>query len=256
LIRVCAAGVWHRTGTVPRHEFSGVIAGIGPDIRGAYIGQEVFGINDWISDGAMAEYCLAPYSAVAPKPRRLSHSEAASVPISALTAWQGLFDRAKLQFGERVLVHGGAGAVGIFAVQLATLYGARVTATASARDLGFLAGLGADEVIDYRASTFEDCVRDMDIVFDTVGGKTRERSWSVLKPSGRMVTIATCAATAEDERTRKAFFTVQANQKQLTWIAGMLDAQQVRAFVAAAIPQSQAAVRRGYRNRGKQGESL
>src|SRR5581483_11775805 len=130
LIRVCAAGVittevaWYptshrkngeiRTGAVLGHEFSGVVEAVGEGVGYLEVGREVFGMNDWFSDGALADYCTAPYYAVAPKPSRLSHIEAASVPISALTAWQGLFDRAKLQPGERVLVHGGAGAVGTF----------------------------------------------------------------------------------------------------------------------------------------------
>ena len=148
LIRVCAAGViptelsWYptshgqtgeaRIGAVLGHEFSGVVAAVGEDVGSLEIGCDVFGMNDWFSDGAMADYCLAPFFAVADKPRRLSYVEAASVPISALTAWQGLFDRARLQPGERILVHGGAGAVGIFAIQLARLHGAHVIATASA----------------------------------------------------------------------------------------------------------------------------
>src|SRR5437016_10393388 len=117
-------------------------------------------MNDWFSDGATAEYCIAHSSAVAPKPHCLGHAEAASVPISALTAWQGLFDRAKLRPGERVRGHGGAGAVGIFAVQLAKPRRARVTATASARDVAFVTRLGADQAIDYRASRFEDAVKE------------------------------------------------------------------------------------------------
>jgi NADPH:quinone reductase-like Zn-dependent oxidoreductase len=120
-----------------------------------------------------------------------------------MTAWKGLFDRAKLQPGERVLVHGGAGAVGIFAVQLANLRGAIVTATASARDIDFVASLGAEQVVDYGASRFEDAVRDVDVVFDTVGGETLERSWKVLKPLGRMVTIAASEETAADDRAKK-----------------------------------------------------
>src|SRR5882724_10558659 len=159
LIRVCAAGVtpaelsWYptshtksgerRTSAVPGHEFSGVIAAIGPDNTGLDLGTEVFGMNDWFSEGAMAEYCVAPASAVARKPLRLSHIEAASVPISALTAWQGLLDRAKIQPGDRVLVHGGAGAVGAYAVQLARLHGAWVTATASDSNVEFVKDLGA-----------------------------------------------------------------------------------------------------------------
>jgi NADPH:quinone reductase-like Zn-dependent oxidoreductase len=132
LIRVCAAGVtttelpWYptshnkdgsaRVGAVPGHEFSGVVPGAGDEAGRVEIGQDVFGMNDWFADGALAEFCIAPLSSVAAKPRNLSHAEAASVPIGALTAWQGLFDHAKLQSGERVLVHGGAGAVGVFAI--------------------------------------------------------------------------------------------------------------------------------------------
>src|SRR6202008_4548315 len=113
------------------------------------------------------EYCVAPFFAVALKPQKLSHVDAASVPISALTAWQGLFDRAKLQRGEKVLVHGGAGAVGVFVIQLACRHGARVTATASAQNQDFVRGLGAEQVIDYRNFRFEDAIPQADIVFDT-----------------------------------------------------------------------------------------
>ena len=121
-----------RTAAVPGHEFSGVIAALGADVEGFEVGREVYGMNDWFADGATAEYCLAQPAAVAPKPPRLTHIEAASVPIAALTAWQGLVERARLQPGESVLIHGGAGAVGLFAVQLARLRGAHVIATASA----------------------------------------------------------------------------------------------------------------------------
>src|SRR5277367_1608390 len=139
LIRVRAAGVtatelgwypsWHtksgdeRVAAVPCHEFSGVVVAVGKDVGSLEIGLGVFGMNDWYSDGAAADYCIAPYFAVVPKPPRLTDAEAASVPIGALTAWQALFDRAHMQPGEHVLIHGGAGAVGIFAVQLACLHG-------------------------------------------------------------------------------------------------------------------------------------
>jgi len=260
LIRVCAAGVtpteliWYptshnkagekRIGAVPGHEFSGVVAEAGPDsgknANDSQVGDEVFGMNDWFSEGATAEYCVAAYSAVAPKPHSLTHAEAASVPISALTARQGLFDRAKLQAGERVLVHGGAGAVGIFAVQLAKLHGARVIATASGRDRDFVASLGAERIIDYRGSRFEDEVGELDVVFDTVGGETLGRSWSLLQPLGRMVTIAASEETATDDRSKKAYFIVEPNQKQLAEIGRLLDKRQLRAFVAATVPLSQA----------------
>src|SRR5499433_991745 len=167
LIQVHAAGVtskellWYptthkksgesRSCAIPGHEFSGVIAAVGEDTIGFDIGQEVYGMNDWFSDGAMAEYCITQSTSVAQKPPSLTHVEAASVPIGALTAWQGLFDRARLQAGEHVLVHGGAGAAGVFAIQLARLHGAHVTATVSARNLAFVSQLGAAQVIDYRA---------------------------------------------------------------------------------------------------------
>lgn len=160
LIRVFAAGVipteveWYptlhrksgepRTGAVLGHEFSGVVEALGEDVGGLEMGRQVFGMNDWFSDGAMADYCTAPFYAVAPKPARLSYEEAASVPISALTAWQGLFDRAGLRPGELVLVHGGAGAVGSFAIQLARQHGARVITTTSAGNAQLASKLGAE----------------------------------------------------------------------------------------------------------------
>jgi NADPH:quinone reductase-like Zn-dependent oxidoreductase len=172
LVRVYAAGVtpteviWYPTShtkdggirrhAVPEHEFSGVVAGLGEGVAGVHAGEEIYGLNDWFSDGAMAEYCITVPASVAPKPRSLTHVQAATVPIGALTAWQGLFDRAHLQSGERVLVHGGAGSVGIFAVQLARLHGAQVIATASARDAALVSELGASKVIDYRTERFEE----------------------------------------------------------------------------------------------------
>ena len=111
-------------------------------------------------------------------------------PSAALTAWQGLFERARRHAGERMLIHGGSGAVGVFAIQLARRAGAYVVTTASARNFDFLSQLGANEVIDDRTERFEDNVRDVDVVFDTVGGELLKRSWSLLKPLGRMVTIA------------------------------------------------------------------
>src|SRR5215813_1707145 len=154
LIRVHAAGVtptelsWYptthtkdgteRSGAVPGHEFSGVIEATGQEVDNLNVGDEVFGMNDWFEDGATAEFCVTRPQSIALKPKSLSHELAATVPIGALTAWQGLLDRAKLQAGERVLIHGAAGAVGLFAVQLAHLHGAYVIATASARNADFV----------------------------------------------------------------------------------------------------------------------
>jgi NADPH:quinone reductase-like Zn-dependent oxidoreductase len=255
LIRVAAAGVilpelgWYssthnkagqpRSGAIPGHEFSGVVAGLGADVGALEVGHGVLGMNDWYSDGAMAEYCVAPFFAVAPKPASLTYAQAASVPISALTAWQGLFDHAKLRRGEQILIHGGAGAVGGFAIQLAHLFGAHVTTTASPRDHDFARHLGAERVIDYHQSRFEDIVQNMDIVFDTVGGATLDRSWSVLNPHGRMVTTVS-SDNSTDPRAKKAFFIVEPNQKQLVEIARLLDAGKLRTFVDSVVLLSQA----------------
>ena len=257
LIRVHAAGVtptelqWYptshdkaggvRVNAVPGHEFSGVVEGVGENVGGLTVGQEVFGMNDWFADGAIAGYCLAPHSSVVPKPASLTHIEAASVPIGSLTAWQGLFTRANLQPGERVLVHGGSGAVGLFAVQLARLEGAEVVATASARHREFVRSLGASQVVDYHTQRFEDVARDFDVVFDTVGGETLQRSWSVLKPGGRMVTIAAAGEATTDERVKQAFFIVEPDQHQLAEIAARLSDGRLRTFVDAVVPFSRAA---------------
>jgi NADPH:quinone reductase-like Zn-dependent oxidoreductase len=230
-----------------------VISALGAAVSGFSTGDEVFGLNDWFADGATAEYCVADVSGIAPKPASLTHVQAAAVPIGALTAWQGL-DRARLQASERILVQGGAGAVGVFVVQMARLRGAHVIATASARNLELVRGLGAEDTIDYASEKFEDQVQDLDVVFDCVGGHTLRRSWSVLKPDGRMVTIASDSEAAEDPRIKEAFFIVEPNSQQLAEIGKLLDLGKLRVFVDAEVPLSGAAAayarkietRRGY----------
>jgi NADPH:quinone reductase-like Zn-dependent oxidoreductase len=256
LVQVHAAGVtptellWYptthtksgtaRMRTVPGHEFSGVITAIGKDVQDFEVGDEVYGMNDWFADGATAEFCITLPRNIARKPATLSHEAAASVPIGALTSWQGLIDRAKLEPGERVLVHGGAGAVGLYVVQLAYIRGARVITTVSTQDIDFVKRLGADEAIDYKACRFEKEVRDVDVVFDAVGGDTLERSWGVLKPGGRMITIAADSEGTADQRVKDAFFIVEPNQKQLVEIAKQVDAGHLRAFVKTTVPLSEA----------------
>ena len=257
LIRVHAAGVtpsellWSpttqnkdgspRNRAIPGHEFSGVVAALGKDIKDFSIGDEVFGMNDWFVDGATADYCTAPATSLAHKPKCLTHAEAAAVPIGALTAWQGLNDHAKLQAWERILVHGGAGAVGTFCIQLARHRGAKVIATASTRNVGFVSRIGADQVIDYAMDAFDRIVRGVDVVFDTVGGETLRRSWSVLKPGGRLVTVAADSENTNDAREKKAFFIVEPNHKQLAEIGEMLESGQLRVFVDEEVPFSSAA---------------
>jgi NADPH:quinone reductase-like Zn-dependent oxidoreductase len=269
LIRVRAAAVtptelfWYPTAHTPAgaarplpvilgHEFSGVVAGLGPAVTGLTEGDEVFGLNDWFADGAQAEYCVARPDDLAPKPRSIDHAQAAAAPISALTAWQGLIERARVSVGERVLVHGAAGGVGAFAVQLAHDRGAYVIGTASARNRDVVRELGADTVIDYRATRFEEVVKDADIVFDTVGGETLQRSWKVLKPGGRMVTIAVQSETAADAATKAAFFIVQPNREQLTEIGRLFDAGRFRSLVDAALPLAQG--RDAYRRKPLRGK--
>jgi NADPH:quinone reductase-like Zn-dependent oxidoreductase len=151
-----------------------------------------------------------------------------------------------------VLIHGAAGGVGVFAVQLAHWRGAHVISTASASNVVFVRGLGADEVIDYRAQRFEHVVHDLDVVFDTVGGETLERSWGVLKPGGRLITIATSGEGSQDPRMREAFFIVQANRAQLAEIARLLDAGQLRPVVDAVFPLAQA--RQAYEHKPAHGK--
>ena len=228
---------------VPGHEFSGVIAAIGKDVQDFKVGDEVYGMNDWFADGATAEFCITLPQNIARKPATLSHEAAASVPIGALTSWQGLIDRAKLEPGERILVHGGAGAVGLYAVQLAHICGARLITTVSTQDIDFVKRLGANEAIDYRACRFGKEVQDVDVVFDAVGSDTLERSWGVLKPSGRMITIAADSEGTADERVKDAFFIVEPNQEQLVEIveiAKQLDAGHLRAFVKTTVPLNEA----------------
>jgi NADPH:quinone reductase-like Zn-dependent oxidoreductase len=256
LVRVHAAGItpselaWSptshtkngekRTGAVPSHEFSGEVAEVGEAVEGLSAGQEIYGMNDWFADGALADYCITRAEWIAPKPGTLNFAEAASVPIGALTAWQGLFDRANLRAGERVLVHGGTGGVGVFAVQLARLRGAYVITTVSAGNIEFAKELGADECIDYKASVFEERVRDVDVVFDAVGGETLERSWGVLNQHGRLVTVAAGSEATADERIKRAFFIVEPRHDQLVEVAKLLDARELKAVVDEVVPLSKA----------------
>lgn len=225
---------------IPGHEFSGEVAACGEGVTAVDVEQAVYGMNDWFGDGAQAEYCLARPADIARKPASVDHPHAAVTPISALTAWQGLFERARLAAGQHVLIHGAAGGVGTFAVQFAHRSGARVTGTASASNIDFVRSLGADEVIDYRAERFEDVVRDVDVVFDTVGGETLERSWSVLKPGGRLVTIAASGERTMDERIRAAYFIVEPSRTQLAEVARLIDAGALRPVVGAEFPLADA----------------
>src|SRR5215471_17509309 len=263
LVRVHAAGVIHtelswvptwttRAGeprplpVIPGHEFSGEIAALGAEVRDVGVGDLVYGLNDWYRDGASAEYCVARVADFARKPSSVDHVHAAATPISALTAWQGLVERAGLAAGQRVLIHGAAGGVGTLAVQLARWRGARVIGTASAANLDFVRSLGADEVIDYRAERFED------VAFDTVGGETLERSWGVLKHGGRLVTVAASGEQTTDERVRAAYFIVEPSRTQLAEIARLIEGGALRPAVGAVFPLAEA--RQAYQHKPVRGK--
>lgn len=216
------------------HEFSGVVEAIGPACTDVKVGDPVYGLSDWFIDGAQAEYCLTVPASIAPKPASLDHVQAAAVPISALTAWQALIDRAQLSQGQRVLIHGAAGGVGSFAVQVARHKNAHVIATASKANADFVAALGADEVIDYRTTPFETVVRDVDVVLDTVGGDTRDRSWGILRQGGQLVTIAADAERSTQPQVQDAFFIVEPSRIQLIEIARLIDAGVIRSIVGSA----------------------
>jgi NADPH:quinone reductase-like Zn-dependent oxidoreductase len=224
------------------HEFSGVVESVGMNVSNVRIGDEVYGLNDWYLNGAQAEYCVAAANALTRKPKSLNHAESAVVPISALTAWQALIEKGKLERSQRVLIHGGSGAVGTFAVQLCRWRGAHVTATASAENLEFVRALGADKVIDYKTTRFEDVICDVDVVLDAVGGETTTRSWSVLKETGKLVTIVSATTNAApDQRSRDAFMLVRADGQQLAELGGMIDAGELRVFREATYPLAGAA---------------
>ena len=236
------------------HEFSGVVEAIGTEGRGVQVGDRIYGLSDWFIDGAQAEYCLTVPANIAPKPVTLEHTQAAAVPISALTAWQALMVRAQLSAGQRVLIHGAAGAVGIFAVQLARRQGAHVIATASAANTDFVKALGADEVIDYQHTPFETVVADVDVVLDTVGGATRNRSWGMLRKGGRLVTIAADAEGSKERRVHDAFFIVEPNRDQLMDISRLIDAGVLRPVIGAVF--SMVNVQKAYEQKPVRGKNV
>jgi NADPH:quinone reductase-like Zn-dependent oxidoreductase len=261
LIRVHATGItpaeltWADTYTncdgsqrlpaIPGHEVSGVVDSVAHGVTEVSIGDEVYALTSFCRDGAAAEYVAVHAADLAPTPKTLNPVQAAAVPLSALTVWQAFFDHARLAPGQRVLIHGAAGGVGAFAVQIARWHGAYAIGTASAENRDFLLGLGANEVIDYQHVQFEEIVRDMDVVLDTIGGATRERSWQVLKPGGILVSlpepIPESEAAAHGKRGKRGvFFIVRPDREQLSQIATLIDAGAVRPVIAQTLPLAEA----------------
>lgn len=223
-------------------DVSGVVEEVGEAVTDLRVGDEVYARPDIARDGAYAEYLAARASEVALKPRSLDHVAAAAVPLAALTAWAALFDAADLQPGQTVLIHAAAGGVGSFAVQLAKWKGARVIGTASGANHDLVRELGADEVIDYTTTRFEQAVRDVDVVFDTVGGDTLARSWGVLKRGGFLVGVVEPPdqATAAAHGVRSAHVFIQPDKAKLTKLAELIDAGVVRPQVSTVLPLAEA----------------
>ncbi|HEX6628290.1 MAG TPA: NADP-dependent oxidoreductase, partial [Gemmatimonadaceae bacterium] len=170
-------------------DISGTVEALGPEVSGYKPGDEVYGSTNPQFSGGQAEYAVPIAGMIARKPRTLNFIEAASVPVVAVTAWQMLFEYADAVAGQTVLIHGAAGSVGAYAVQLARQAGLHIVATAGTKDLDYARGLGAERVIDYRKEKFEELVTGADVVLDTVGGATQEKSLRVLKPGGIIVSI-------------------------------------------------------------------
>jgi NADPH:quinone reductase-like Zn-dependent oxidoreductase len=207
-------------------DFSGVIDSVGAGVVRFKVGDQVFGATRERFTGACAEYTVAKTSMIAPKPRTLNHTHAASVPVVAVTAWQMVFDFAQLRAGQSVLIHGAAGNVGAYAVQFAKQAGAMVIATAAANDLSYIRSLGGLGVIDYRASRFEEKVKEVDAVIDTVGGEVLERSFRVVKRGGVIVSSAALPSEerAQQHGVRASFFLAQVTAERLQKIAELIDA--------------------------------
>jgi NADPH:quinone reductase-like Zn-dependent oxidoreductase len=231
-----------RLPTIPGHEVSGVVESVAEGVGDVSIGDEVYALTSFCRDGGAAEYVAVRAADLAPKPKTLDHAQSAAVPLSALTVWQAFFDHARLAPGQRVLIHGAAGGVGTFAIQIAHWRGAYVIGTASAKNRDFLLGLGADEVIDYQQSQFEQVVHNIDVVLDTIGGDTRERSWQVLKPTGILVSLTGPIPEGEAAAHNRhgLFFIVEPNREQLGEIAALIDSGAIRPVIAETIPLARA----------------
>jgi NADPH:quinone reductase-like Zn-dependent oxidoreductase len=255
LVRVFAAGVnpadWKlregKFGEYPLplilgNDFSGEIEALGPGVEEFRVGEQIFGsVAD--KSGSYAQYALAPVAHIVEKPKQIDHTTAAAIPVPAMTAWQALFDEAKLEPGQRVLIHAASGGVGNFAVQFAKWKGAHVIGTASGSNADLVRSLGADEFIDYRSTRFEDAVRDVDVVFDTIGGDTQERSWNVLKKGGVLVSIVQPPSeqSAKAHNVRGIFMREDATRNdELIQISKLIANGQVKVNVETILPLSEA----------------
>lgn len=256
LVKVHAAGVgpwdgWIRSGhsALPQplpltlgSDICGVVEAVGENVRSFKAGDAVYGVTNPRFIGAYADYAIASATMIALKPKTIDDIEAASIPVIAVTAKQALFDQAGLKQGNSVLIHGAAGNVGAYAVQLAHKAGIRVIATGSAGDVDEIKSLGADQVIDHRASRFEEQVFEVDAVIDLVGGETQTRSFAVLKKGGKLVSAVSKPdqELASKHGVTAAFFLVAVSTAELNEIAAMVDGGFLKTNVGDVLPLSDA----------------
>lgn len=206
-------------------DVSGEVVAVGGGVIHLKVGDEVYSRPNIANNGSYAEYMTASAEEVALKPKSLTWQEAAGVPLAGLTAWQGLYELANIEAGEQVLIHGGSGAVGQFAIQLAKLRGATVYTTTSARNTDLVLSLGADHAIDYQQVDFSE-LRDMDVVLDTIGGEVQDKSWKTIKPGGRLLSIVQTPdeAVAASHGVTASFYFIEPDRSQLEEMARLADA--------------------------------
>ena len=219
-------------------EIAGTIEEVGSDVPDFRVGDPVYGYVSLQRNGGYAEYTIAKPDEIAPKPERLDFDNAAAVPVGVLTSWQAIFDTANLREGQRILVTGASGGVGSMAVQLAKAKGAFVIGTASGKNEEFVRSLGVDEFVDYSQEKFEQRVHEVDVVFDTVGGDTLERSFETLRRGGSLVSIVMPPSNekAESYGVRASMIGVQPSGKQLREINQLIDAGKLKTHIATVLP--------------------
>ncbi|MBL7502223.1 NADP-dependent oxidoreductase [Frankia sp. CNm7] len=227
-----------RTPVIPAREVSGVVAELGPGVRGLAAGDQVYGLIDFDRDGAAAEYATVWAGDLAPRPRTVDDARAAALPLAALTAFQALVEHAVLAPGERVLVLGGAGGVGVYGVQIAACLGARVTATDAAGHAALVRSLGAEDFFDHTTADLERSGAAFDVVLDTVGGAALERAYPLVRPGGRLVTLSAQPPAEVTDRYGivAIFFVARPDRDQLAYLARLVDEGGLRPVVARAFP--------------------
>jgi NADPH:quinone reductase-like Zn-dependent oxidoreductase len=227
-----------RTPSIPGHELSGVVTELGYGTTGLTVGQRVFGLTDWCRNGTLAEYSAVEARNLAPLPSDIDHTVGAALPISGLTAWQGLFDHGRLSTGQTVLIHGAAGSVGSLAVQLARMAGAHVIGTGRATHRGTASEIGVDRFIDLEHDRVED-IGEVDLVFDVLGGEIRDRSTALVRAGGTLVTIAD-TPTIQPNDGRAIFFVVEPDRHRLVDLARRVRTGEIRPLIGAIRELSEA----------------